>query len=61
MPPYPISLRPILIHVLSTRLQIGVPMFLFFLAFQHLGLVRATCPASLILRDLAILIIIGEE
>jgi hypothetical protein len=63
---YPISLRSILI--LSAHLRLGIPSGLF-----HSGIstnilyaflfapIRSTCPAHLILLDLIILIILGEE
>jgi hypothetical protein len=66
IPVHPISLRSILI--LSTHLRLGLPSGLFHSGFPTNILyafvfspIRATCPAHLILLDLIVLIILGEE
>jgi hypothetical protein len=63
---YPISLRSILI--LSTHLRSGLPSGLYHFGFPInilyaflFSAIHATCPAHLILLDLTILIILGEE
>jgi hypothetical protein len=63
---HPISLKSILI--LPDHLRLGLPSGLFFSSFPinipHaflFSLVLATCPAYLILLDLIILIVLGEE
>jgi hypothetical protein len=64
--PHPTSPRSILI--LSTHLRLGIPSGLFpsgFLTYNPyaflFSLTHSTCPAYLILLDLIILIILGEE
>jgi hypothetical protein len=61
IPPYPISLRSILI--LSSHLRLNLPRGLFPPDFPTKILLpmRATCPAHLIVLDLIILIILGEQ
>jgi hypothetical protein len=66
MPPYPISLRSILI--LSSYLRLGLPSDLFppcspveILHAFLFSSIRATCPAQVILLDLIILIILVED
>jgi hypothetical protein len=61
-PPHPISLRSILI--LSSHLRLGISFLPDFppKSYMHSLLpIRATCPAHLILLDLIILIILGEQ
>jgi hypothetical protein len=64
--PHLISKRSVLI--LSTHLSLGLPNGLFPCAFPtknlyvfHFSPTRTTCPVHLILLDLIILIILGEE
>jgi hypothetical protein len=66
MPSHLVSLRSILI--LSTYLRLGLPSGLFPSGFPTnilyeflFSSIRATYPAHLILLDLIILIILGEE
>jgi hypothetical protein len=66
IPSYPISKRSIL--MLSIHLRLGLPSGLFPCGFPTsnlytflFSLIRATCPTHLILLDLIILIILGEE
>jgi hypothetical protein len=66
IPPHPISLRSIVI--LSTHLHLGIPSGHFPFGFPTNILypfrffpIRATCSAHLILLDLIILIVLGEE
>jgi hypothetical protein len=63
---HPISLRPILI--LSTHLRLGLPSGLFPPGFPtkilyalFFVLMRVACPSHLIVRDVIILNIYGEE
>jgi hypothetical protein len=65
-PPYPTSERSIL--MLSIHLRLGLPSGLFLSGFPTSNLypfvfspIRATCPAYFILRDVIILIILGDE
>jgi hypothetical protein len=66
IPPHPVSLRSILI--LFTHLRLGLPSGLFPSGFHTnilyaflLSPIRTTCSAHLIVLDLIILIILGEE
>jgi hypothetical protein len=64
-PSHPIPLRSILTMSTHLRLDLSSGIFLFGIPTNILhvffSLIRATCPAHLILLDLLILIILGES